>query len=135
MRKIKDNETPILVVMCAILGWCAYTVYQQDRPVPLNDPPSLQFLPPEEPKEHHDPVPDKVSELQAKIDKLNKRVKLGEDRIDLLGTLHNECWTIESRNIDRGQLIFINRDWTINGMPKYLLMTPEDKAKLEKLVK
>ncbi len=70
---------------------------------------------------------------QKQFADLEKRVKWNGDRITLLATVQQENF-LTIRN-GTNNFIYFNADWTIDRMPQYLELTPEDKSFLEKYLK
>lgn len=95
------------------------------------------------------PVPNKTEDPQIKalraeldrmkaenkqqFDSLDRRVKWNGDRITLLATVQQENF-LTIRN-GGNNFIYFNADWTIDRMPQYLELTPEDKDFLNKYLK
>lgn len=69
---------------------------------------------------------------QQSLEKLQARTKNNTEKINLSGILMNENFTIIRNEADRKQLIFFNRDWTIDKMPQHLSLSDEDKEYLQK---
>ena len=69
---------------------------------------------------------------QQSLEKLQVRTKNNTEKINLSGILMNENFTIIRNEADRKQLIFFNRDWTIDKMPQHLNLSDEDKEYLQK---
>lgn len=82
---------------------------------------------------------DRMSKLevdnQTALDKLSEKVAWNSHRIGLLGIIFNEDFSIMKNNLDRRNIVFLNRDWTLNQMPKCIELTEEDKEYLNKYVK
>jgi len=70
---------------------------------------------------------------KRQFDDLNRRVKWNNDRISLLATVQQENF-LTIRN-GGNNFIYFNADWTIDRMPQYLELTPEDKEFLNKYLK
>lgn len=105
---------------------------------PVASQPTKPVLPPPAAKDHTADIAKLRSDLdaqKAEWEKLVAKVRWNGDRIVLLGMLHNENFLIVRNNADRRHLIFFNRDWTINSLPRYLQLTEEDKQYLQKYVK
>lgn len=71
----------------------------------------------------------------AKSDKLNSKIQWNSDRLTLMGMLLNENFMIVRNNNNKDHLIFFNRDWTLDQMPRYLQLSNDDKEYLKKFVK
>lgn len=74
-----------------------------------------------------------LNSLADKTNAIEKRTKLNNDRVAMLGALHNEQEI--SRIRGDGTTILFNQDWTINKMPKYLKLEPDDRQFLQERVK
>lgn len=74
-------------------------------------------------------------ENAEKNDKLTNKVQWNHDRLALMGMLLNENFSIIHNNYDKDQLVFFNRNWTFNHMPKYIELTDSDKEYLRKFEK
>ncbi len=73
-----------------------------------------------------------VEALQAKDQSIDEKLALQARRTAFLGMLHNNNFVIMKNGYNRNDLVFLNRDWSIDQMPKYLTLTAEDRAYLER---
>lgn len=82
---------------------------------------------------------DRISKLEvenkAAINELSEKTSWNSHRIGLMGIIFNENFLIYKNNLDRKNIVFFNRDWTINQMPKCIDLTEEDKEYLKKYIK
>lgn len=76
-----------------------------------------------------------INNLNEKTDKIGESLEVIKNRILLLGALHNENWSILKNNKLKSDLIFFNRDWSIDKMPKHITIDEEEKKYLEKNLK
>lgn len=73
----------------------------------------------------------KILEMQEKINEMEKRLNSQSEKMKLLGGLYNENFSAIKMG-KNNDIIFINRGWTINKMPKYLYLEKEDVEFFEK---
>lgn len=66
-----------------------------------------------------------VSNLEEQVVKTNSRVSRNEKAINLVGILHNENFASVRQDTGNQEIVFINKNWTINKMPKYLNLSKE----------
>lgn len=85
-----------------------------------------------EKKSDLDAVKEKINVINEKQKQLEVNLSTVKNRVVLFGALHNENWSILKDGKDKKDLIFVNEDWTINGLPKYILISDEDRLFLEK---
>jgi hypothetical protein len=76
-----------------------------------------------------------VEELQIKSKTIEESMSKQACRTALLGILHNNNFVIVKNNYNRQDLVFFNRDWTIDAMPKYLNLSTEDEAYLRRYLR
>lgn len=76
-----------------------------------------------------------IEKMQHDLDKTNKRLTWCVNHMTLLAILANENMEIISKGHDRSQLIFLNKDWTINKMPKYIKLDQDDKEFLQQFLR
>lgn len=72
--------------------------------------------------------------IATALEKTQAKTRLNSERIILLGMLANENSMVYRNNYDKNDLVFLNRNWTLNQMPKHLQMTAEDREYLNKFV-
>lgn len=111
----------------------------------LNSSKHLEHIEPTPPSEPAPPPVDHsaalaklvedVAALQASDTKLQEQLSVQSRRTAFLGMLHNNNFVILKNNYPKNDLVFFNRDWTIDNMPKYLTLTAEDQAYLERYLR
>lgn len=74
------------------------------------------------------------SENKAQIDALNKRLDVAANKLKLVGLMVNENFNIIGQKIS-DSFIYMNSDWTLDRMPKYLDLSPNDRQYLEQYVR
>lgn len=74
------------------------------------------------------------SENKAQIDALNKRLDAAANKLKLMGLMVNENFNIIGQQIS-DSFIYMNSDWTLDRMPRYLDLSPEDRQYLEQYVR
>jgi len=151
----KDNNTILMLVLLIILGGAMLFAYDSksggrfqswlsslgsksnDNSMPIEQPSSI-----EQPINHDAEIAALRADIQrldsdnkVKLDKLTTKVQWNSDRLTLMGILLNENFMIVRNNYSRGHLIFFNRDWTLDQMPRYLELSDDDKEYLKKFVK
>ena len=75
------------------------------------------------------------SDINAKLDKLSEASIAQKTKIHLMGVMLNENFCIVRNNKSKKDMIFFNRDWTLDKMPSNIELAPEDKEYLKKFVK
>lgn len=78
---------------------------------------------------------DNSKSVDSRLDKLSNKITINEDKITVIGMLLNENFAILKHKQDQSDFILLNRDWTLNKMPKYLSLSDSDKEYLQKYVK
>lgn len=78
-------------------------------------------------------VRSQIERLRIEQDKINKRLAWSNERLVLLATVQQENFAA-LKNGDNN-FIYFKGDWTINQMPRFLELTPEDKEFLKKYLK
>ena len=76
-----------------------------------------------------------IQKNKVALDSLSAQLRANEEKISLMGIIFNENFLVLRSNMSKDNLIFFNRDWTIDKMPKNILLTEEDKAYLNKFIK
>ena len=80
----------------------------------------------------------KVKELDLSIDtmdKIWKQVQTNSNRTRLLGTLFNNNFMVEAKNLRSDKYVYINRDWTIDKIPDQLKLDEDDREFLRNQLK
>lgn len=75
------------------------------------------------------------SDINAKLEKLSEASIQQKNKIHLMGVMLNENFCIVRNNKSKKDMIFFNRDWTLDKMPSNIELAPEDKEYLKKFVK
>lgn len=75
------------------------------------------------------------AENKSNLDAITSKVNYDSERINLIGILLNENFLIVRNNQNKGHLIFFNRDWTLDQMPRYMQLSDLDKEYLNKFVR
>jgi hypothetical protein len=73
-----------------------------------------------------------ASDVVSSSNKLNGKIQANNDRLSVMGMLVTENFLIVRNNHDKNDLVFFNRDWTLDKMPKYLRLSDDDKEYLKK---
>jgi hypothetical protein len=108
-------------------------------PKPSNEQQQVKI----EPKKFDDPDIAKlrtdfnklVEDNKGKLDDLSGKLNITAHKVMLMGMLLNENFNILQQNVDKGDFIFFNRDWTLDRMPKYIELSESDREYLQKYVK
>jgi len=114
---MNKNTVPLFITLLLLVGVVVYfspssaapPVAQVRRPF-LNQQQQFQVKP-------RPPIRIKPD---RRVDVLEKEVAALHDRQNLLGALHNENFHIVRHKLNTEDLIFLQRDWTIHSLPKYL---------------
>lgn len=108
-----------------------FPIYQNQETADNFLPPTQPQLPPTQPPVQPSPrvemLEQKVNTLSEATDKIWDRVKQNSDRITLTGTLLNNNFLVESKNLQKSRYIYLNKDWTINRLPDQLTLDAEDR--------
>jgi len=75
-------------------------------------------------------VTRKISDLQTKDEKHTKRLNTLSRAVGLIGVLHNENFKVVAGSKDN-QIIYINRDWTIDRVPSNLTFEDGELSTIE----
>lgn len=75
------------------------------------------------------------SEQRSQIDALQNKVASLRDKVMLMGLLLNENFNIIKQNENKDEMVFFNRDWTLDKLPSHIDLSDEDKEYLKKYVK
>jgi hypothetical protein len=76
-----------------------------------------------------------AAEYKAKYEELLGRINNASQRMGLMGIMLNENFNILNQNPNRDQLMFFNRDWTLDRMPRYIELSADDMEYLKKYVR
>ena len=76
-----------------------------------------------------------AAEYKAKYDEVMGRLNSASQRMGLMGIMLNENFNILNQNPNRDQLMFFNRDWTLDRMPRYIELSADDVEYLKKYVR
>lgn len=76
-----------------------------------------------------------IQKSKLTLDGLSSQMRANEEKISLIGIVLNENFLVIRNNLPKDNMIFFNRDWTIDKMPKNITLTEEDKAYLNKFIK
>jgi hypothetical protein len=142
---VKQDQTTLYLVLLLVLlavGLYAYdnkeeltTYFRQERcELPTNccPPPKEQIIIQPDMSAIRS-MQENIEKLRLEQEKINKRIQWNTDHLTLLADIQQENFAaIKNGN---NNFIFFNRDWTINQMPKFLELTPEDKEFLKKYIK
>lgn len=82
-----------------------------------------------------DVLKSEIIKLTLKTDKLKDYLNNHANKVNLLGMISNQNFWVIQANKDKKDLVYFNRDWTINKMPNGITLTEEDKLYLQKYVK
>lgn len=72
---------------------------------------------------------------KGKYDEIAAKLNTTSHKVALMGLLLNENFNILDQNKNVGKLMFFNRDWTLDRMPKYIELSEDDIEYLKKFVK
>jgi hypothetical protein len=78
---------------------------------------------------------EEIKKNKEFLDKVSSKTQANTDRLSLMGIMMNENFVITRNNYPKEDMIFFNRDWTLNNMPKHISLSEEDKSYLNKYVK
>lgn len=76
-----------------------------------------------------------AAEYKAKYDEVMGKLNTASQKMGLMGILLNENFNILNQNANRDQLMFFNRDWTLDRMPRYIELSADDVEYLKKYVR
>ena len=72
-----------------------------------------------------------MAHLEGQVLTTNYQVEKNRDAVNLIAILHNENFASVRKATGNEQLIFINQDWTIDNMPKHLLLSQKDMDRIK----
>jgi predicted nucleic acid-binding Zn ribbon protein len=140
-KKKKTNFTLIMLIAIIFLGITTLFVFNHKtkfienlakKELPKDPAPNVEIV------ELH----QKIEELEEKQKELEKRLALQSDKISascdkvtLLGVLFNENAVILKDNLDKRDLMTIDRGWQIKKMPQHLKLEENDEKFLKKHIK
>lgn len=75
---------------------------------------------------------DKIQSLDEQLRKMNLQIEETKERTRLIALAHNENLEIIRKATKTKDLIFIEKNWKINRMPKELVLTQEEKEVIQK---
>lgn len=147
-KKKKSNAGALLIVAISLLGLLLLAINVKNNESIFSWPKineiSLKKTDPKldpvvAPPVDHSPaiaqlVTD-VEELQTKNKSIEESMSKQARRTAFLGILHNNNFVIMKNNYNRQDLVFFNRDWTIDAMPKYLNLSTEDQEYLRRYLR
>jgi hypothetical protein len=152
-KKGQGSSPALLIVTISLLGLLLLAVNTKTNQslftwpswsLPsLNSSPKIEprrepIVEPEPPVDHSPTISQlvqDVEDLQVKNKTIEERLTVQGRRTAFLGMLHNNNFVVLKNGYDRNDLVFLNRDWTIDQMPKYLNLTPEDTAYLQRYLR
>jgi hypothetical protein len=101
-----------------------YATYQERMP-------SRQQIPPYQYQNDN----REIKEIRDATTKVWQRVRWNSDIIHLMAVVDNHNAAVVKNGYPKSDLIYINEDWTINRIPKYLDFTEADREFLRKFVR
>ena len=78
------------------------------------------------------PHEDRIADIERKLMEVEGRVDRQAYDIRLLAIMHNENFAVVKKATGIRDIIFINKDWTIDRMPSHLTLTNEEKDEIYK---
>ena len=78
------------------------------------------------------PHENRIGDIERKLMQVEGRIDKQDDNIWLLALLHNENFSAVRKATGIQDILFINRDWTIDRIPSHLLIPNEDANKIYK---
>ena len=140
--KPAGNNTSLMMVLLIVLGLAMLFAYDEKSGGGFQSWVTSKFHPVADdvvlPKTQNTEIAALQSDIQrieADNQKLAAKVKFNTDRLNLMGMLLNENFTIMKNNYDKNNLMFFKRDWTFDQMPRHITLTDEDREYLKKFVK
>jgi hypothetical protein len=76
-----------------------------------------------------------TSENKTQLDALTNKVGSTRDKVMLMGLLLNENFNIVKQGENKEEMVFFNRDWTLDRMPTHIELSDEDREYLKKYIK
>jgi hypothetical protein len=76
-----------------------------------------------------------LAENKGKYEEIAAKLNITSHKVALMGLLLNENFNILNQNRNVSSLMFFNRDWTLDRMPKYIELSEDDVEYLKKFVK
>jgi len=74
------------------------------------------------------------NENKSQYDAVMGKLNLVGNKVVLIGLLLNENFNIIRQSANYEDMVFFNRDWTLNKMPKYIDLSDDDREYLRKYV-
>jgi len=72
-----------------------------------------------------------VANVEKQVVQVEERVNLVRDKVDLVALVVNEDFASIRQATGNQNLLFIDRNWGLERMPKYLQLTEEDKLRIK----
>jgi hypothetical protein len=76
-----------------------------------------------------------TNENKSQLDALTNKVGSIRDKVMLMGLLLNENFNIIKQGENKEEMVFFNRDWTLDKMPTHIELSDEDREYLKKYIK
>lgn len=132
-KKAASKDDNFLVVfLLGLLCFLGYIVWENKKVViptkPLIPVERINIEPKEQPQES-------TSELNSRIEALENSTKVSRERIAKLGSIVNNNFKSSQKFNNDPDLIYFNKDWTIDKLPKYLDLTPAEREEINKWLK
>jgi hypothetical protein len=141
--KPAGNNTSLMMVLLIVLGLAMLFAYDEKSGGGFQSWIASKFHPavtdtvvlPKTQNTDITALQDDIQRIESDNQKLAAKVKFNTDRLNLMGMLLNENFTIIKNNYDKNNLMFFKRDWTFDQMPRHITLTDEDREYLKKFVK
>jgi hypothetical protein len=145
--KNTNNDTFLMMLLFVVLGISIFIAYDfktdgyiqkmvfSEKPEIEKNIPIIERKEPIVQNKEIETLKEEMKKNKDILDKIVSKTQSNTDRIALMGVMINENFCIDKNNFSKEDMIFLNRDWTLNKMPKYIILSEDDKEYLNKYVK
>jgi hypothetical protein len=120
--KQQDNSLLFLIAVVLLgIGVLVAVNFKQNKfkfPLPIPQVNSYQ----------QPPVENYTDEI---LQHLMAREKWNSDRLTMMGIAFNNNWAVYHNGFPKSDLIYLNKDWTVNKVPPRVQLTPQDRTFVE----
>jgi hypothetical protein len=114
--KSKNDPSGVLLLFVLFLGLAAFVAFNYRAKMP-RIPQLPNFT------QYQQQQPNPTEELLAHV---LEREKWNSDRLAMLGIAFNNNFAVYHNNFPKQDLVYLNKDWTVNSVPKHVQLTPRD---------
>ena len=134
MAKNDERMFWALFLVASVLSLGVLGHFYSENTVKLPNIP-LVSQPKADPSDRYSDLLNKYNQAMDVNAKLYAQLQRTSDKLALLGTVMNNNFLVDQKNLPRTEYVYVNSDWTIDKMPNQMNFSPEDKEFFNKYLK